>query len=447
MKSWLVLCAALVLTSCKSAAPPDAKNLLQPVADHDDNGAYVDPHWRCQESDCYYKKAVPDANAICDRKPVPEACAVPTDLDTAGLQSFFCFAELSQHVHGHVNLGEAVFTGAGEWHAHNDDFDYEFEMLGPKYADSYAGATRASLPIALEFSSFETFGAVDDQTPHWKQFHDALVTVTPDTNEQVSAMFDAPSDNKPNLVALGLFGLDCEHQCHAELHPVYAMAVRSAPDAAQPDQETWLVFARNQGGEGSCSQRVHPITTADNRIVLTIPEHEAIDFDIVDAKFLANDGQISDPTISFVPNRGAVLQFGLLPQEDDGFIEGHVTLRWKRKPGMLFFANARKVEIPHVAELETTERTLTRTLSQLKPDDVRAVRAAAIAATPKKHAVVKTLTKTAAPIHSLQPRAFPPSAPIENARQIAASAAMLKELCSRMGSVKDVNGKELCAVK
>src|SRR5256885_58630 len=102
MKVYVALCCVLVLAACGSVAPPNAKNLLEPVSEtKDGNHALVDPHWRCQESDCYYEKAVPDANTICDHDPVPSVCAEKTEVDTAGASGFFCYVELWQHIHGH----------------------------------------------------------------------------------------------------------------------------------------------------------------------------------------------------------------------------------------------------------------------------------------------------------------------------------------------------------
>jgi hypothetical protein len=55
-------------------------------------------------------------------------------------------------------------------------------------------------------------------------------------------------------IVTGLMGLDCEHSCSTELHPVWAMAVRVKSD---PADVVWAIFVRNWGNEGFCSQDQH----------------------------------------------------------------------------------------------------------------------------------------------------------------------------------------------
>ena len=65
-------------------------------------------------------------------------------------------------------------------------------------------------------------------------------------------------------IVTGLFGYDCEHDCHIELHPILAMAIRTsdwvgfsawggAATNNPANSETWQIFVRSSGSEGYCS--------------------------------------------------------------------------------------------------------------------------------------------------------------------------------------------------
>jgi len=105
----------------------------------------------------------------------------------------------------------------------------------------------------------------------------------------------------------GLLNLDCVHECHTELHPIQAMAVRTrredcAPGAAFYEipppgvkgekaaevkcdtgaldartDDSWLIFARNSGNEGSCSLDQHWVDRDVMRIFLPAPAGAKLD--------------------------------------------------------------------------------------------------------------------------------------------------------------------------
>lgn len=55
-------------------------------------------------------------------------------------------------------------------------------------------------------------------------------------------------------VAIGSWTLDCYHGCRAELHPIYAMAVRESTSAAK---DVWHFFFRNEGNQAVCGGDVY----------------------------------------------------------------------------------------------------------------------------------------------------------------------------------------------
>jgi hypothetical protein len=64
--------------------------------------------------------------------------------------------------------------------------------------------------------------------------------------------------------------LDCEHDCRSEVHPVDGFAVEASDHA---DDNVWVMFVRNWGNEGFCSQFDHQMHFADNKITLMLPGH------------------------------------------------------------------------------------------------------------------------------------------------------------------------------
>src|SRR5262249_10919289 len=78
------------------------------------------------------------------------------------------------------------------------------------------------------------------------------------------------------VIVTGLFGIDAEHMSsrllNAEIHPVYAMAVRTS-DPPAVDSDTWVLFARDSANEGFCSHqgRAHVLHWPDQRYQVELP--------------------------------------------------------------------------------------------------------------------------------------------------------------------------------
>ena len=72
-------------------------------------------------------------------------------------------------------------------------------------------------------------------------------------------------------IVVGLAGLDCEHGCGTELHPVYGLAIRVNDD---PSDDTWAIFVRNWGNEGYCSQEQHLLDTTRLAFMISAPWRE-----------------------------------------------------------------------------------------------------------------------------------------------------------------------------
>ncbi len=144
----------------------------------------------------------------------------------------------------------ATWQGPVTWDGHSSpgtDDDYNVNVVPP----AAEGLTISSEGhIHSEFDSDETIDHF--RTPWWNSFHDAV--------DRDDASARAMIDGKLAIV-VGLTGLDCEHGCATELHPVYALAIHVNDN---PLDDTWAIFVRNWGNEGYCSQYQHPLDT--NRI-------------------------------------------------------------------------------------------------------------------------------------------------------------------------------------
>lgn len=169
---------------------------------------------------------------------------------------------------GHINWFTATYTGTVCFHnCSYPDMDYTFSLV-PK---GLAGLTRWNAPskpdndevpkaFHIEFDSRETVNRF--KSPIWSEFGSyASPCVAKDVGvpgKNNSCNFDAAQKmiEQKRAVVIGLFGLDSVHDVYSELHPVYAMAVEINPD---PNDNTWIVFARNTGGEGACSICDHPL--------------------------------------------------------------------------------------------------------------------------------------------------------------------------------------------
>lgn len=152
------------------------------------------------------------------------------------------------------------------------DDDYNMVLL-PRDPNTEAGVTNGltkgnleghdppkigNTPGALlEFQAEETIDKMVGPAGQgwWRRFHSAVDS----GNSNAQAII-----NDQDAIATGLLGLDCEHDCQTELHPVWALAIREKIDPANPNEEVWAVFVRLYGNEGGCSED-SPITAASTK--------------------------------------------------------------------------------------------------------------------------------------------------------------------------------------
>jgi hypothetical protein len=330
--------AVLCLSACRSAAvnpkptlcptpsrDSDAhRTMLNLTWDHvDGNGVPQSPRWLVQSPvggaaaaqapyclvdalDADTCGGFPDPDAPTQPKGYPlglPQCNDSADFDAPeGWHDFTCrlnsIATLrSGPFRGHVNWLPASYVGLLYFESQSHpDLDYDFELLPLTLPRDGAGRWRLRrqgltigrrmpgelLPNAktgeelarrgldyvlhLEAKSSEAFDHFGQDW--WRSLHTLVET---GNTKAARALVSA----RP-AVALGLFGLDSEHESHPELHPLYGLALqidRPTRDAADPAlwRDSWAIMVRSGGTEGWCSSwdRLHNV--ASRELALTLP--------------------------------------------------------------------------------------------------------------------------------------------------------------------------------
>jgi hypothetical protein len=142
----------------------------------------------------------------------------------------------------HINLLPATYEGNLIFldHAFWDD-DYNFYLFHRTGNGSTACQEKGG--ITVETHSDETIDHFS--TPWWVKFHQAV-----DAGDNYVKAKDMLK-NKFAIIT-GLVGFDCAHGCKAELHPVWAMAIRAEESSYN---EKWATFVITEGDEGFCASQ------------------------------------------------------------------------------------------------------------------------------------------------------------------------------------------------
>lgn len=167
---------------------------------------------------------------------------------------------------GHVNWGEAyhgavTYQGWLSWdqYSHSDS-DYNFLL---ETEDKHSPSPGFVIGVEIYQRELRNF------SNRWLR----------DLGEKAVIEKD-PEDTKSWLktkqaVLTGLLGIDAEHMgprfLNAELHPVYAMAIRTTDSGA--DTDVWVLLVRHAGNEGFCSHRDrnHVLQWPDQRYQVELP--------------------------------------------------------------------------------------------------------------------------------------------------------------------------------
>lgn len=216
-------------------------------------------------------------------------------------------------IEGHVNWAPAVpaisYSGFLSWGGHTQpDDDYTLNL-----SDNAQSMFIQNNHLEIEFDSEET---IDNfSTTWWNDFHSAV------DNGKGTAFIGA---YEKRAIVIGLPGMDCEHHCNTEIHPVWAMAINVKDD---PNEDVWSFFVRNWGNEGYCGTNDHQLTGVPS-ITFRLPRPNATSVTILSQEFEMNLN-FALPTIGMAPGGGAALiNFPLPDPSQHPSYDGLIRLKW-----------------------------------------------------------------------------------------------------------------------
>jgi hypothetical protein len=333
--SYLLILIVFIFSGCKSPATTLSLAPYDVASDiADDNDLPKNPKWGWQIT---HPGELPDP-ATCSGKQWESPCT--TQFTWIDKNSGLCPTGIG----GHANWGVVTYEGIAFWgkEGHTcsvQDDDYNIDILRSDQAlltTANDNVHNNQVTLHTEFNSDET---VDNfHTSYWNRLHTAVdkgdcgLNGIPGSWPWVPREIDGDS-----AIIIGLLGLDCAHSCHAELHPVYAMALHSKTLNNFSD-DVWHFFVRNWGDEGYCASS-GAIPMPLNRISFRLYRPWADDVAIASQEVewgYENDetgnaqSQFSG-TISLLENTGAILTFTLPPPTARGFIDGTIHLKWALK--------------------------------------------------------------------------------------------------------------------
>jgi hypothetical protein len=282
--------AAIFLCACPKKewhyAPPPAP---APSEDFDAqfDATHLDPNGAARNVDWHPQLSghLPNPDTCNNGQPYAPACTQnkPFQDQPDGLNEAFCFIGKAasppyQPFFGHADWMVAQFNGSIGWFNFGTDEDYDLFLIpatdtlppappAPLNAhglttnnNNVYGASKNPQYIEMEFDSEETNPAFTKGW--WNQFKMS------GDNDDVNAVAQLLHPGQKTLAcgsAVGLFGLDCDHGCRSELHPIYGLAIQRVDD---PNDNEWSVMARNWGTGGYCSQYNDELAETSLSIVL-----------------------------------------------------------------------------------------------------------------------------------------------------------------------------------
>ena len=201
---------------------------------------------------------------------------IPREMDAPGFRGFICgvpHAWDADAVQGHINWRSAEFSvGMAFWKGYSgspfEDDDYNLFFVPSNGACLTQGNSMVpgthERALDVEFSAAETIHRYS--APGW--WRDLRYAV--ERGEHGPASHFVSRGQGLPAVLIGLVGIDTQHGGYAEIHPLFAMAIRIRRDSGT-HEETWAYMIRNSGNEGYCSSSIHYLLTPDNRVTLRIP--------------------------------------------------------------------------------------------------------------------------------------------------------------------------------
>lgn len=313
------------------------------ATNNDQNGLPLNPGWKSTFLPPHF--AAPSADG-CGGAPWLFPCTTqkPTINNNEGL----CLLG-GGDLYGHANFGVATFNGEVLWDSHSlesQDDDYNFNMFTAFNTGITANDNEG---LHIEFSSDET---IDHFHTHWwSSFHGA---VDDDDSRSVDNAFGQPRRvmvrgsslaakmvNGASAIVIGELGLDCAHSCGAEIHPALGFAMEVNTD---PNDATWVFFAKNWGNEGYCSSNL--LEFGITSFTFTIPYCAgATGVNVISSEFLARSN-VATVTWEDIPSAHKFLvTFTLDKPSAHDRINGEIHFQWIGNPQCANLFDAKEVKL------------------------------------------------------------------------------------------------------
>jgi len=306
---------------------------------------------------------IPDANmspyfADCTDQTDLSEVDMPIDIN-ATICNFGAIPYFGDTFAGHVNWFPITVEGSGGWGDHGADDDYTFTYNADGQANPLSVNNRPGLHV--EFDSDETIDHFSNS--EWNDFHNAV------DNDKTRAeqLFDGNTGSGGYTILTGMFGLDGEHGMKAELHPLYALAIRRDTFENSQSDEAWLMFVRNHGDEGFCSSQEWESGLED--YTFRLPWRSgmtAVSVDWNNTNFVGTDGT-SGPTVSAIAppssEAGVYVSFHLGPAVLSSgtfdtpasvpFLNGVLHLSWSGQPPLKELGEGQVAHLPTTGVVAT----------------------------------------------------------------------------------------------
>ncbi len=219
---------------------------------------------------------------------------------------------------GHMNYFPITYECNVCWNDHSgEDDDYNFRLHRSDNALYTAGWNGF---LQAEFDSDETVDNWDDTGTWWNDFHHNKVD---QSHEAASEAIDGKF-----AIVIGEAGIDLEHGCHIELHPIYAMFIHVKDD---PNDDHWAFFVRNWGNQGGCGrdQVYYQNNLLEKNIVrVKIPHENASVLSFTSNVKGINDHNDALSVFSDNVKDGLLLTFQLDAPEVNSEIVGDINIKW-----------------------------------------------------------------------------------------------------------------------
>lgn len=344
------LAAVALLTGCPHKEKPTPAEPHVGVdleaQGNDPNGFALNPSWQQSApnllSDC--KPRAVDPAGFVFRTPECTSQLQLISLNRRpkrGIVKKLCRFDDSTSVRGHLNWFPATYRGVLRWRGFQGgpfrDQDVDLDLF-PLEARGLTAGNAGSHAIELEFNSTEVFNSLRGASwpaGEWKPVLRYLREIA--KNHAAFRDSLAARLNGSLTVATGLFGLDGVHSYHAELHPLWAMAVRTSGRSAR---EKWILMARNLGDEGMCaSEQMLPLPLAKDTFSFLLPLRTGADTVRATGGFLRYAGGAGvTPSVVMTPHGVVVsvpLPSGGTPSAagNPTVLLGELELTWLRADG------------------------------------------------------------------------------------------------------------------